>query len=408
MDAIQARSVIDGVDGIDFRNNRDIRLQRLNVKSSFGTMYESIISGVRLIFKYQWINTDNLRTMWEIEQRNNQYINENLENNPDLPYPYTFKTYQCGPIRDISHLIIPVCPFDGIPSVGISVHQYIDSIGSLTGDSLQLMLEAVATLAEAHQGDTVIHHFMHLDSKPDNFLISRTSTTREVGFDGFIYHMGTTGYQLNLIDYGFSHFLDDEEQQPRNADIPNGTVLGNELYPAFDLITLIRNLLPKLFGRMFNELSGLVKITALMFAEQIIGLLKARIRRRHLFKASNRPSELKPECLSEQLYSLYTQRNSLEDVQLFLCDYTDRFIADVISRGKLGTDHKLIIFLLSGYYMYRNPYSSTLEGDRTLYQRKLEPLPDTVLLKLGISKVSMTGIPLYLWYNYMYGVEMPI
>ena len=454
------------VDSLKVPNNHNLRINKMNVDGSFGKIYMLPFVNDKFILKYQEFKDDFDRYMWDIEMANSTYIDYNLINNPTLPYPYTYSGYKCGKIGDIMSLTNPSCPSSskGEEEVGVLLQEYVSAIGTLsnyvrsnpTTMAIPAIIEAAATLAEAHQGDTVKHHFMHLDSHGKNFLVvycdqSRNCTTsadRTVNFGPYNYDFGKSGFKIYLIDYGFSHFLESGKRPAVNGDL-RGFVFDDQLYPAFDLTILMRHVLSDAFSdfaweyvnsmeriqrgyrHVREQYLRMLKITSVMIAEQIVALINERLEHEYLIapkdyrgeKYAVQMRDIEVDNLSNNIINIYKRQRSLIDVQSFLIGYVDKFVDAVLSVPPdilVETSYNETAMLLTGYYVYkfvsvesRSSGVVDVENEqliRRLYQTELNPLPDEILGQLGLSAPpdDLTGIPLYLWYLNEYGVKVPL
>ena len=463
LDTAYGKSVVKLiVENLNLANNPYLKINKINAEGAFGKIYTMPFVNDKFILKYQEFRDETGKMIWEHELLNSAFINTNLIGNPALPYTYTLLGFKCGQISDISSLDFPSCPSsdDGEETVGVFVQEYINSVGTLidfirghiTSLAISAIVEAVATLAEAHQGDTVQHHFMHLDAHGKNFLVvycdkSRncdSRTTRTVDFGELAYSFGQSGFRVYLIDYGFSHFLDSNEGSAVNSDL-NGITLGNQLYPAIDLIILLRHVLSTSFADFVWEYTNalenvqneyyylrqrytnMLKISALMLAEQIVALVKERVReevwivpkRFPTHKYSKEVELIDLDRLSHTINDKY-DKNNLVEVQLFLADYIDQFAEAVFSLPPYmldDTTYNSTLMLLTGMYVYmveeeREDLDGIIEVEterliRKIYQKELKPLPDELHDKLGLPPAPpLSGIPLYMWYlqNYDIGI----
>ena len=242
--------------------NADIPINKLSGEQAYGIMYHGQLNNEKLIYKY--VRPGPLADMFLLEQRNTEWINANLDNRPDLPYPYTYLSSWCGEF-DINEQRYPTCPPAGEHAyIGVFVQEYISGFASLTdaitsatpSEKLQMYIEAVATLAEAHQGDTVKYHFMHLDAHGGNFILSRCHDKtcalkpRVADLGGIKYSFNGYGYKVYMIDFGQSHFLDDEPVNSPTYEYDG--VLGDAIVPVIDLLSLAKDVLPGMAGSMLN------------------------------------------------------------------------------------------------------------------------------------------------------------
>lgn len=416
------------VKNLDFNLPHSARLRRIKVRSAFGKIYLSELPIDRVIFKYQKLNLRHQRRVWNSEMRSNQMINHNLDTQPNLPYPYTFQIYRCGEMN-IDELTEPTCP-DG-DTVGVFIQEYIDYSGSLNyyiarypNQSLDYLFEAMAVLAEAHQGDTVQYHFMHLDAHMGNFLVSECrqddricsiSNSRTVDFGGFKYKFDRHGVRIYLIDFGFSHFLDGEPKRPLNSDLPSDVQLTDDLYPAYDFITLYRSAMYGAVSSIINDdvdeeyqrLIMAMKIGAAMIGYQIRELASRRVLyeeddlRDISYKPLDKVPILNVEEVARFIYDLTD-----DELQPTLIKLVDKYMKTVI-RGLSGRKVSLasqVLNILVGIYQQKDENFTYV--DRNIYIEELEPLSAESLRLLGITEPvpNLTGIPLYLWYMKSAGV----
>ena len=422
-----------------------LRLNKLQESGAFGVMHRTNFVNDKLIFKYQLLDSITAFDIWENEERNVGFINSNLSQRPDLPYPYTYSVRRCR-VNDphiLTSLTVPYCPSTGRYNVGLLVQEYIESIGTLYDylnghytESPPMIVEALATLAEAHQGSTVKYHFMHLDSHPNNFLVCDCSKARNCTANrGRVVNLGGANYWFNpsrrlyLIDFGLSHFLDDSPTECINSDV--GGQITSELLPAIDYITTIRTTLPNMISRMLeyrgklvgdvdvvDELNSLVRaldqcramlvITAVMCAKNVVQLINARqdsyIRR----YGGDDTGEYQVDVnwLSRRVYEL--ANDGLDTVRLFLIDYVN-WMFELLEKEQ-RTDFSDIPAMLCGYYFYNDVDRNVIASIRQIYQRHFEHLSASVLDALNIrpAPTELSGIPLCLWYMYQYGVDVPI
>ena len=448
---------------IDFQNNRGLLMDRIPIKSAMGKVYRTKITNDDIVLKYQLLDDDGAVYIWDLERQNGELINRNLDHQASLPYPYTYHAFRCAEMADLENLQSPSCPLNGQNKVGVFVQAYVDSVGSIhkyttanaSSSGLPMYIESMATLAEAHQGSTVEHHFMHLDAHGGNFLVSTCdenvricgqSHKRVSDFGGYTFQFGTLGHRVYLIDFGFSHFLENKRDWVINSDLDN-TPLGSELLPAYDFITLQRGTLASLltnFAKWYNaaepsvkdehanlrlSMTRVLQLSSMMVAEQIIALLKQRLARGHELHPLDTHdavgiaedpeqqmySDLDLETVSQNLLDVYQKRESLEDAQLFLFDYADTlmtYLLDVPHHLIKRTDYDELTTLLCGMYDYK--YQNDKVLDRRLYQRQLNQLPVSVVEKLQMNDSAvalskkLSGIPLYLWYVNNYAMRLPI
>ena len=432
------------IGNIDFHNNPNLNIDRIPVESALGKVYKTSIVNDKLVLKYQKLLSDYNKQIWDLEKINGELINSNLDHTPNLPYPYTYNAFKCANIDNVEEMKTPSCPVDDFNDrVGVFVQEYVESIGSLYKyvianpdvNGLATYLEAMATLAEAHQGDTVRHHFMHLDAHGDNFLVSTCGPevrscdnrhTRVADLGGFKFKFGTLGGRVYMIDFGFSHFLENYRDDPLNSDLPEVS-LGNRLYPAYDLITLQRGVLPSLIINfrissdhprpgLAKTLTKVLTISALLTAENIVDMVEERIRTYRLVPLDARENNSRVmlfdvDTLSAMIHDISSGGRNIEPVQLFLIDYISKlskaifeFDLELLKELKFNR----ILSMLCGLHTYNTRKSR--EMIRTIHQMHVHHLPDSVIKKLKIRQApsNITGIPLLLWYISEYGIRLPI
>ena len=110
---------------------------------------------------------------------------------------------------------------------------------------------------------------MHLDAHANNFLVCECSTARNctanrwrvVDLRGVKYWFHPTR-RLYLIDFSFSHFLDDVPMDSLSSDIDQQ--LTSELFPAFDFINMLRATLPNVVSKFWCATTNLsIRLTPL-------------------------------------------------------------------------------------------------------------------------------------------------
>lgn len=435
------------VEAIDFNVYSGIKLERLMIKSAFGKVYQAQLPIDKLIFKYQVLSSSYESNVWELERQNSEFINRNLDQRPNLPYPYTYQMYRCGQLPNVEKLTQPSCPI-GNDSIGVFVQEYVNSRGALndfieefTVESLDLLIEALAVVAETHQGDTVKHHFMHLDAHTGNFLISDCgpkdricdlNNNRVTNFGPFQYKFDTHGHRVYMIDFGLSHFLDGRSEDPYNPDLPSDIRLDSTLYPAFDFITLYRGGMSEVVesalsdrvtddeepsqnrvvsDEHFNHIIRATQIGAAMIADH----LKMQAIKRVEFDEddlTNLPKQpigmvdvLNPNEVSKLIYD-----TPAENLQVTLIRLVEMYIRELdgASREVLSASIS-VVSILTGLH-YQNIEDGILYMDRNIYIEELEPLSDSALELLSITEPvpDVTGVPLYLWYLRAAGVPIAI
>lgn len=424
---------------INFQNNSNMPLKRIQVKSALGKVYQTTIVNDMVVLKYQVLDDRDTNTIWEVEHANGQFINQNLDNNPALPYPYTYHAFRCTEVKNIESLNTPSCPTDGTGKVGVFVQQYIESIGSLhdyatanpAGMGLPIYIEALATLAEAHQGSTVKNHFMHLDSHGGNFLISTCGPevrncspkhSRLTDFGAFKFRFGGLNYRVYMIDFGFSHFLGYRQLRPINHDLPQ-VELHNVIYSAYDLITLQRGTLAGMvdnftygysqhseYRSMKDVIIRMLVISSIMIADQIASLVNIRVQNGYAFESVDDSNVFNLDKLSSTIYNTYRTKGR-EGLQLYLIDYilhTITYAFEIPYQSLDKDSYSNILSLLCGIYNYTTRGYSV--RDRKIYQHYLEHLPNSVLAKLNIPPApsSLTGIPILIWYISKYVMRIPV
>ena len=422
---------------IDFHNNKDMPIERIQIKSALGKVYKAAVVNDLLVLKYQLLKDKGTEFIWDVERVNGETINKNLDEHPNLPYPYTYHAFRCAEAGDIENLESPSCPVQGDNKVGVFVQSYINSIGSLfdyvianpSTSGMAIYFEAVATLAEAHQGSTVKYHFMHLDAHGGNFLISTCAPEvrncsprhgRMTDFGPYKFRFGTLDYRVYMIDFGFSHFIGAKRNWVINSDFDDEP-LHRELFPAYDLITLQRSTLTALIVSFAEWYTGagsnvqqehknvkdalirVLQVSAAMVAEQISSIL------------SRLAADKGVDSLDSFVRTMYTKHQSLQNLEKFqeyLVDQVYAVANYMFSVPGAAQQYRGHISLLCGIYDHYIHINGNWERyvDRHIYQKKLNSLPAPVMEKLGIRAppIGLTGIPLYLWYINKYAMQLPI
>lgn len=444
------------VRAIDFNTYSGVKLERLKIKSAFGKVYRAQLPIDQLIFKYQVLSDQFESEVWETERRNSEFINRNLDRVPNLPYPYTYQMYRCGRLPDVEHLTQPSCPV-GQDSIGVFVQEYVNSRGALDNfleefpnDGLNLLIEALAVLAEAHQGDTVQHHFMHLDAHTGNFLVSECgpkdrvcslANNRTTNLGGFEYTFDTHGHRVFLIDFGLSHFLEDATSESYNSDLPDDLTLDSTLYPAYDFITLFRAGMSGLVvsalqshhhhhrrrqAQVVSDESFDHLITAMQIGVAMMAPHLKRLARQLVSTAMEEVKERKNPLAHLPTYShedvdKVNVLNASEVVKL-ISDTWDTYLPELLiplvekfmraareaPPNELRSAVEVVNFLTG--MAYQDIGKSKPYLDRNIYAQQLSPLPAGALERLAIEEPSpdLTGIPLYLWYLRAGGVPIAI
>ena len=269
--------------------NTTIPITRLNTYNAYGVMYRGQLNREKLIYKYLLLVPDHNAFM--LEKKNLEMINRNLDSKPNLPYPYTYQATKCGKFN-LSKQSYPTCPSieQGDGNVGVFIQEYIDSydtvfdaIGKAPGmDKINILIETIAVIAEAHHGDTVKHHFMHLDPHGENFLLSNCSDKtcslnieRTVNLGGIEYKFNTHGFKVYMIDFGQSYFIDNGPMDMGDCDYEgrfDGTII-----PAIDLIIFAKNVFPEYTtsilregGEVWNSYKNILRITAMVLVKNTV------------------------------------------------------------------------------------------------------------------------------------------
>lgn len=235
--------------------------------SAFGVVYKGSSRrhpDTKVLFKYQKLDEGDHMFLKEVN--NNKLININLDMNPLLPYPYTFKSYFCNQdSADISDLKSTSCMGKGKGfKVGVIVMEEIENAKSLYSylsnkdinldTKLSLYLDALTILGHSHIGD-IAYNFMHLDAHTQNFLITDcnmnqlTCSPRQklaIQYGDKTYTLGSTGLTTYLIDFGMSYFPASGKQENLSADF-NDTHFDGQIYSAYDFITTSRSALIDIF-----------------------------------------------------------------------------------------------------------------------------------------------------------------
>ena len=415
--------------------NTCLPLQPTTTTGSYGVMFQGRINAEKLIYKY--LDGRASPSVVNNELAIVRVINDNLQHRPDLPYPYTYSYGLCGAF-DYRLLTSPTCPpmYPHGADVVALVQEYLDHVGTLKdvinkfdpNTALNLLVEAIATLAEAHQGNTVQHHFMHLDAHGGNFLVStcdntktcRHRNTRTTDLGGLTYKFGLHGYKVYLIDFGFSYVIGSGAQSSLNGDVA-WTV--DRLMPALDLVTLLRSTLPKLARRVLHEHSRrqrttsastwkrckkLITLTAVTLVEHTMRLTReARLRNRLSVDPIDEINCLDADSVAQFLSSLDDVNVARRAVLTLLArlydvvydvidDVTDNIIDDVID------DVEYVLEMLCGIYYYEDAEKPNVERvARTIEQRDVPKLPDAIKRELGINQVepvNLRGLARFLWY----------
>ena len=434
------------------RDNPNIPLTTMAIQGAFGIVYTGKLRRDTLVYKYLDVSEQLRADSYAIEKLNHRYINDNLNQLPNLPYPYMFDSYSCGLIEDIEELTQPTCPrVDGDPAYALIVQSYINNIGTVYSLikflGLPLYIETVATLAEAHQGDTVQYHFMHLDAHGNNFLVSRCSPMdricdlrheRRVNFGGLSYVFGTFGYRVYMVDFGFSHILG-TQRNIMKGHVPESVPLGGTLYPAYDLINIGRSLLPILIRTILQLLveakhnnndvliarlqvewqrfTKLLQIHASMLAQQIITVVKLVLQFTTIAPSAVTEGEDVNVLNFNELLLFLNDLSDLEvsDVQDLIVMVVDRLATELANLKLEDLSDPLYLDLIKVFTgsvpLFRSRGGYNGPTDNTYYQQFLRPLSDSTHEALGITESpssELTGIPLYLWYLQAGGViELP-
>ena len=412
--------------------NTCLPLYKMMESGYYGVMFQSRINSQKLVFKYM-----NTETNWQVAENEVsmvQLINENLERRPDLPYPYTFTWQWCARF-DIHSQAVPVCPPATTKSNIIAlVQEYIDNVGTLhiaierfdSSLAVLMVIESIATLAEAHQGDTVQNHFMHMDSHTGNFLVSRCTdrtcnlnNTRLTNLGGYHYLFGRYGFKVYLIDFGFSYLIGSLPKKSLNSDI-HWEIDG--LMPAIDLITLLRSAVPQLTLKVMNEYSAstqrgtvspelvkawdqckkLLKLTAVMVVEHVVNLTW-KTRTQYGMPTEQPIPEgdeyLHPVFVAQYLSSLREVETAQHVVLTVLDGLISKFEKDYTLHLTDVEMYKKNFNLLSGIYYFDYDSGETLA--RFINQKTIDPLPERVKHRLGIKHeepAGLQGIARFLWY----------
>lgn len=419
------------IEALNFDALGDLSLERLDVRSTYGKIYLVQLPVDRLVFKYHAFESQFDRDVWQLERRNSEFINRNLDRQPNLPYPYTYHTHCCGPVN-IEHLTRPTCPSGD--ETGLIVQQFIDNCGLMKEyANLDLFIEAMAVLAEAHQGDTVQYHFMHLDAHTGNFLVSECSpenrtcslaNNRTVNLGGLKYTFDTHGYRLFLIDFGLSHFLDDAVSTSYNNDISGEVMLRSELQPAYDFITLYRSGMHSLIeslvrsqvqgqrifsNEIINHLTTAIQIGTAMIASQLKALASRRVHYRVATLTDCQPQSMEELSIYDlEAVVVLIHHCQLADLQVTLIQLVERLMGEV----DVGVDPDHIDRLLEVAWLLtgrvQHPVGDWYYSDRSLLMGQLEPLTESSRRRLSIDGPvpPLTGIPLYLWYLRVAGIPI--
>ena len=385
--------------------NTNIPISKLSGEQAYGIMYHGQLNNEKLIYKY--VRPGPLADMFLLEQRNTEWINANLDNRPDLPYPYTYLSSWCGDFN-INDQQYPTCPPVGERAyIGVFVQEYIsgfaslaDAIASATpGEKLQMYVEAIATLAEAHQGDTVKHHFMHLDAHGGNFILSRCHDKtcmlkpRVVDLGGIKYSFNGHGYKVYMIDFGQSHFLDDNPVESPTYEYDG--VLGDTIVPVIDLLSLSKDILPGMVGSMLKaggrereKFKKLLSITSCLLSKNTAVSFNMFNNVQDVGEINYSDTKLIAEHISSY--------NSLSDDvrQVMMLELVEH-VFEAMERGSVDdVDDK--VRLLIGMYVDNDSgfkLSKVIHGD-------IARLSNVACEKLNIRQApdSIHGLALYLYY----------
>ena len=436
-------------------NNPDIQLRPFSLQRIQGQVrpqnpnrsiiYYATLRRWKLFYKYLDLNTANSMRRYSLVRANAQRVNDNLEHHPNLPYPYLIESARCRLITDVNQLTAPTCSPAAVGrEYAMLVTNYLDHIGTvgqlIARFEVPLYVETVATLAEAHQGSTVKHHFMHLDAHGHNFLVHRSEkeSSRRYRFTdlgGLKYKFGSFNFRVYLIDFAYSHFIDDGNRRTDHKGyVPADVLLADTVYPAYDLISLNKTVVPKLVVSSLRTAWGyhdtseliayddyterrwyncvkLLKISACVLSDHITTMC-ARAR---LLDESKRQQSSVDVMDLESLVAYVGQhyQQPRARVQNVLLDLIDALTEELTNLDRVEMAHDNLYELVrvfagsvSAYRGADHRYYAELV-DKTYYQQFITPLDPTILERLGITgspPKQLTGLALYLWYLQASGV----
>lgn len=387
--------------------------------SAFGVIYEGKSKNhpeTRLLFKYQ--KASGLETgLWYKEVENNNLINQNLNYNPNLPYPYTFSSYFCNQSTNkLNNLKSPKCLSSGQgKQIGVIVMEEIENSQSLKSYiinnllsfqyKLSLFLDTLAILAQAHYGE-MPHNFMHLDAHTGNFLVSTCGassltcrkhnrlTLRTIYGN---YYSGRSGLTTYMIDFGLSYFITQGQQVNSSGDFIDQHFNG-QIYPAYDFITISRYVLNGIY--LYTNLSAderiilynIILLYTTTTYKNVWGMAKSII--------TGNPNEswYEPAPLTEAPIEKIDMTGNIDSILSQLVRANSEFgrqkIVQLITYKSLilfNTDSKFkkLLDICLGYYdtgygiIYRN-----------ISQRKLANIPEPLLQKLMIDYKALRNYKL--------------
>ena len=406
-----------------------IPLEHLDSDGAYGVIYRGTVGNEKLIFKYVRKMTASEELMWKMEKENSVMINDNLDQYPNLPYPYTYQSHCCKSIPFWS-LDTPLCkqvpPDAGYRSpAAVSIIQYIGSVSNIDKyiagrieESPNVIIEALAVLAEAHQGNTVKHHFMHLDAHGGNFLVSRCSAEdricslkhdRVVNFGSIEYKFDTYGCRIYLIDFGLSHFIgssndgssnDGSSKYPMELFGRPKNTIGNELLPAIDFIVFFRNVVGLAVGKLFSKLwnDGMTESYEKLVKVYTVLLMVG--------------SSLFTTHVRGMIDNVRGKRNDV--IQRLTSSSDDEFPIKLVD--EIRTLMEWLVKHNGDYDTLDNLMFITGMYRRIIYQEQLEPISRRVLDYIGdyinvpISDApsDLSGIPLFLYYSHAAGIDIKI
>lgn len=209
----------------------------------------------------------------------------------------------------------------------------------------------------------------------------------------------------HMIDFGFSHFLDNRPRRNINPDMVPDLTLGRELFPAYDFITLYRGimslilsllLLDKCCSQLLDRVIKVMQIGSAMISKQIKALAIEQfkfngVRPRRVDIPLDEVPILNDVEVSRYIY--YTNDFELQEVIVKL---VERFVHTAYRASEKELQRGYYVGnLLTGMYI-----TDTLFDSRKIYITQLTPLTPYVRNLLSITEPvpDLTGIPLFLWY----------
>ena len=396
-------------------NGENVSLTLFWLQGRRSHVYTCSVGYEKLIYKYVKLDLQNDTSRvdrWNIEQANNELINRNLERLPTLPYPYTYKQFR-------------------LANTGVSVSQQIEFVQTLRTftkqyqeQSLHAIIEAMAVLAEAHQGDTVRYHFIHLDAHGENFLVatfgenvrvcsqSRPRTTRF--HHQVAYKFDQHGYRLYLIDFEFSYFahaskwwiehpdLSFDLTDASQTDAPDFIMLYRQVVYS-KVMSLVRSMAEHRLNswdeQLVKDYIVVVMVGSAMIRSQILAVVRDVVNGRITVPISQSTSPYSVQEFAQRLLSYQTQTFDLELVNEIVM-----YIGWMVYHN---TDYNALNLLFGAF---------ASSDYREIHQRHLEPLSREALDYLGNyvrrfiadPPADLRGIPLFLYYIHAAGIDCPL